>query len=156
MPTTNCQYQDLSFLCLNVHGGLKEKIKINDFVHSMREHDVVLLSKTWSSVYSDVDLDGYKRMSKVKVYLKEGLFEVVWDNEHGICMQFEYSQGAEPKDLELGGYLCLHNRVEFCVHKNVYLNNKNITLIPLNIKTLALHVLLPSFLIVSRWRTKRI
>ena len=102
-----------------MHGGLKEKIKINDFVHSMREHDVVLLSETWSSVCSDVDLDGYKRMSKLRisrkgtrrasggleVYVKEGLFdsikEVVWDNEDGLCMQFDKQFFNWDKDLIL-------------------------------------------------------
>ena len=85
----------------------------------MREHDVVLLSETWSSVCSDVDLDGYKRMSKLRisrkgarrasggleVYVKEGLFdsikEVVWDNEDGLCMQFDKQFFNWDKDLIL-------------------------------------------------------
>ena len=85
---------------------MNEKLKINDFVHSMKEHDVVLLSETWSSVCSDVDLDGYKRMTKLRVskkgakrasgglevYVREELSdsvkELVWDNEDGLCMQF--------------------------------------------------------------------
>ena len=78
-------------MCLNVHGGLSDKIKIDDFVQRMKEHDVVLLCETWSNKYSDIDLDGYRRMSQLRVkkkggkresggleiYLKEGLAESV-------------------------------------------------------------------------------
>ena len=85
----------------------------------MKEHDVVLLSETWSSVCSDVDLDGYKRMTKLRilkkgakrasggleVYVREGLSdsvkEVVWDNEDGLCMQFNKQFFNWEKDLVL-------------------------------------------------------
>ena len=93
-------------MCFNVNGGLSEKVKIDGFLERMNENDVVFLSETWSNRLSDLDVLGFKRISKfrdrkkyskrdsggLEVYIKEKIFggirEIEWDNEDGLCLQF--------------------------------------------------------------------
>ena len=53
-------------MCLNVNGGLHDKLKLNSFVKRMRENDVVLLSECWSNKVKDLDIEGFKRISKTR------------------------------------------------------------------------------------------
>ena len=106
-------------MCLNVNGGLHDKLKLSDFVKRMREKDVVLLSECWSNKYKDLDIEGFKRISKTRerkkkskrdsggleVYIKNqiagGVKEVIWDNEDGMCLQLNKDFFGWNRDLTL-------------------------------------------------------
>ena len=107
MPTCHDRQQELSFISLNVHGSLTEKLKSEDFVTSVFKFDVILLCETWSNKLSDLDVDGYVRISKtrklkkrakrssggIEVYIKEHLIKGIkvldWDFEDGLNFHFE-------------------------------------------------------------------
>ena len=58
--------KQLSFVSLNVHGGLNNKIDNDVFVQSIIKYDIILLSETWTTSESQVDIHGYKRISKLR------------------------------------------------------------------------------------------
>ncbi|GFR88510.1 hypothetical protein ElyMa_004254100 [Elysia marginata] len=47
---SNC---NASVVCWNVHGSLVSKLEGKEFVTQLREHDIVLLSETWTNEESE-------------------------------------------------------------------------------------------------------
>ena len=55
---------NLKVCCMNVYGGLESKLEINEFIRSLVEFDVVLLSETWTDERSKLELKGYSNICK--------------------------------------------------------------------------------------------
>ena len=90
-----------------MHGRLNEKIKNGEFVTSVFKSDIVLLSETWSNEYSDINVNGYTRVSKIRklkkkakrssggleVYIKDNLVKGItnlnWEFEDGLSFKFD-------------------------------------------------------------------
>ena len=90
-----------------MHGSLNEKVKNAEFVTSVFKSDIVLLSETWSNEYSDINVNGYTRVSKIRklkkkakrssggleVYIKDNLIKGItnlnWEFEDGLSFKFD-------------------------------------------------------------------
>ena len=113
--------EHIALMCLNVHGGIETKLKINDFNEQLfSSNDIVLLSETWSSDLSDLDVNGFECLFKNRVkkragkrqsgglvcYFKKniwkGVQEVPWnDNEDGMVFKLDSQFFGWEKDKML-------------------------------------------------------
>ena len=110
----------MSFVSFNVHGGLNDKVKNVEFVKSVFKYDVVMLCESWTNELSDVNVEGYVRVSKVRqkkkhskrssggleVYFKESCIKGVtledWElNEDGLNFKLDKDFFGWEKDLFL-------------------------------------------------------
>ena len=60
-------FSNFSLLCLNVHGSLETKLKINDFHEELFVNDIVLLCETWTHDKCDLNVEGYECVIKNRV-----------------------------------------------------------------------------------------
>ena len=108
---------ELSVLCWNVNGGLNVKLGCPDFVTLCESYDIILLSETWTNIYSDLSVRGYEcvvkhrdRKRKAKrdsgglvCFFRESIFKGVtrepWDFEDGMCFKLNKNYFGWEDDL---------------------------------------------------------
>ena len=101
MPASHIQQQEISFISFNIHGSLCDKVKNEEFIASVFKYDCIMLCETWTNEFSDIDVQGYVRISKTRklkkkakrssggleVYIKDHLFKGIsvlnWDFKDG-------------------------------------------------------------------------
>ena len=109
----------MTFISFNVQGSLNEKLKDVSFIESVFNYDVVMLCESWTNEMSDVDVEGYIRISKVRkrkkyakrssggleVYIKEELIKGVeqeeYNHEDGLKFKFDKDFFGWQNDLYL-------------------------------------------------------
>ena len=113
-------FSNFSLLCLNVHGSLETKLKINDFHEELFVNDIVLLCETWTHDKCDLNVEGYECVIKNRVkkraarrssggivcYFKKsiwkGVHEIKWEqNEDGVVFKLDKMFFGWEKDLFL-------------------------------------------------------
>ena len=95
-------------MCLNVNGSLVNKLEYPEFTECMGENDIVLLSETWTNEKHDLGVNEFaeplckhrirKKNAKrdsgglvcyFKKYLFDGVSEIKWEFEDGVCIRLD-------------------------------------------------------------------
>ena len=107
------------FMSFNIYGDLENKLLLEDFTKSLKEHDIILLSETWTSKSSCLELEGYTCFSKhrdrklksrrssgglvcyARHDISKGVTLLDWNWEDGLCLRLD-------KDFSVLMKICLY------------------------------------------------